>query len=140
MECLLYVLVKASSLELRDQVELNLSVDKPVLEEDVEPQWQNLFLALEFLPLPEQLCQLEPQQLLVAWSTDFNTEPSYFISPLARAGLQVVGALEAFEDGGYCLVTLADAGTQATRSNICREEQVFFSPNRVAGLLSSTTR
>jgi hypothetical protein len=35
MECLLYVLVETSNLELRDQVELNLSVDKPVLEEDV---------------------------------------------------------------------------------------------------------
>lgn len=135
MECLLYVLVKANSLELRSQVELNLSVDKPVLEEDVEPQWQSLFSALEFLPLPEQVCQFEPQLLLVAWSTDFNIEPSYFINPLARAGLQVMGALEAFEDGGYCLVTLDDAGIKAARSNTCREEQVFFSPNRVATIL-----
>jgi hypothetical protein len=135
MECLLYVLVETSSLELRDQVELNLSVDKPVLEEDVEPQWQSLFSALEFLPLPDQVCQFDKCRLLIAWAIDFSTEPSYFINPLVSAGLKVLGALEAFEDGGYCLVSIDDASLKAARSNKCREEQVFFSPNRVASIL-----
>lgn len=135
MECLLYVLVETSSLELRDQVELNLSVDKPVLEEDVEPQWQSLFSALEFLPLPEQVCQLDRCQLLVAWAIDFSTKPSYFINPLVSAGLNVLGALEAFEDGGYCRVSMGNEVLKATRSNTCRKEQVFFSPNRVASIL-----
>ncbi len=135
MECLLYVLVETSSLELRDQVELNLSVDKPVLEEDVEPQWQSLFTALEFLPLPEQVCQFDKCQLLIAWAIDFSTEPSYFINPLVSAGLKVLGALEAFEDGGYCRVSMGNEVLKAARSNTCREEQVFFSPNRVASIL-----
>lgn len=135
MECLLYVLVETISLELRDQVELNLSLGKPVLEEDVEPQWQGLFSALEFLPLPEQVCQFDKCRLLIAWAIEFSTEPSYFINPLVSAGVKISGALEAFEDGGYCLVSIEDASLKAARSNNCREEQVFFSPNRVASIL-----
>lgn len=131
MECLLYVHVVAPSPAQNEQLLLNLSANKPVLEDDVEPQWRALFGALEFLELPEQVHDLSDGRLLIAWALKSASSPERFISALHLAGTEVSGALEAFEDGGYCLVE----ALTGTRTNTCFEEQVFFNPGRVARIL-----
>ena len=130
-ECLLYTQVAAQSPEQYQQLLLNLSVDK-VLEDDVEPQWHALFGALEFLELPEQVHEL-PDSRLLAWALQSASSPERFIAALHATGAIVLGALEAFEDGGYCLV---DSRTGA-RTNTCFEGQVFFNPDRVARILAA---
>ncbi|WP_143518070.1 hypothetical protein [Pseudomonas sp. PIC25] len=139
MECLLYVLVAVSEEEKCAQLLLNLSVEKPVLEEDVELQWRPMFNALEFLPLPEEVKVLDDGRVLIAWPLRSDSDPARYISALTAANVFVMGALEAFEDGGYCYVELPKNGESATRGNRCAEEEVFFSPGRVAELLSSAT-
>ena len=133
MECLLYVHVFTQSPAQFEQLLLNLSVDKPVLEDDVEPQWHALFGALEFLELPEQVNELPDGCLLIAWSLKYASSPERFISALCSAGIKITGALEAFEDGGYCLVDPLTGGL----TNTCFEGQVFFSPDRVARILGA---
>ena len=132
MECLLYVHVTARSSEQHKQLLLNLSVDKPVLEDEVEPQWRALFGALEFLELPEQVHELESYGALIAWDMRPSSSPERYISALHLADIEVAGALEAFEDGGYCLV---DTRVGA-RTNRCFEGQVFFNPDKVIRILA----
>lgn len=133
MECLLYTQVAAQSPEQYQQLLLNLSADKPVLEDDVAPQWHALFGALEFLELPEQLHELPDSRVLIAWALQAASSPERFIAALHSAGVEVLGALEAFEDGGYCLV---DSRTGA-RTHACFEGQVFFNPDSVARILAA---
>lgn len=132
MECLLYTHVIAKSPAQYEQILLNLSADKPVLEDDVEPQWHALFSALEFLELPEQLHEFPDCRVLIAWALQSASSPERYISALHSAGVEVIGALEAFEDGGYCLI---DPQVGA-RTKECFEGQVFFSPDRVARILA----
>lgn len=133
MECLLYAHVVAQSPAQYEQLLLNLSADKPVLEDNVEPQWQALFGALEFLELPEQVHELPECRLLIAWALKPGSAPDRYISAMHAASIEVTGALEAFEDGGYCLV---DSLT-GSRTNTCFERHIFFSPDRVVQALEA---
>ena len=131
MECLLFVHVAAQGSAQYEQLLLNLSADKPLFEDEVESEWRALFGALEFLEVPERLRKLNDFRLLVAWELSAASSPARYISALHLAGVEILGALEAFEDGGYCFVD-SQAGS---RTSICFEEQVFFNPDRVVQLL-----
>lgn len=135
MECLLYVLVSVVEEQKCAQLLLNLSAEKPVLEEDVELEWRPMFNALEFLPLPEEVRVFDEGNALIAWPLRSDSDPARYISALTEADVSIMGALEAFEDGGYCYVELPRNG-KASRGNRCSEEEVFFNPGRVAALLS----
>ena len=52
MGAVFYVLARSSQRELLEKLALNLTPDKPVFVEDVEPEWQVLYKALEFMPWP----------------------------------------------------------------------------------------
>lgn len=134
MECLLYVLVECESAEQQAQLHLNLSVDKPVLEEDVDTQWHRLFSALEFVPLPEHVLS-DGLRTLIAWPARGWEDPGRDVKALAAAGIPVLGALEAFEDGGYCSMQLADQGQVVERGQNGSSEQVFFDPSVVMRML-----
>jgi len=55
METAFYILVSSSQRELLEKLALNLTPDKPVFVEDVEPEWQALYSALEFVSWPRIL-------------------------------------------------------------------------------------
>lgn len=105
METAFYVLVCSSRYELLRKVALNLSPDKPVFIEDVEPEWQTLYNALEFSPWPAVLRFLTERILLVGWSMDFDpTELASLVEPLLEAGAEVpIGAVR-LEQGEVFLV------------------------------------
>lgn len=105
METAFYVLVCSSRYELLRKVALNLSPDKPVFIEDVEPEWQSLYDALEFVPWPAVLRFLNARTLLVAWSIDFDpTALASLVEPLMAAGAEVpIGAVR-LEQGEVFLV------------------------------------
>ncbi|QEY72015.1 hypothetical protein [Pseudomonas denitrificans (nom. rej.)] len=133
MECLLYVLAEAKSQEHLAQVLLNLSVEKPVIEDDVEPQWQPLFLALEFLPMPDSALTLKDERLLVSWPIQPTTSPCRYLEALQGADLRLLGVMEAYEDGGYQTIALDTSGKNGRFS----EEPVFCAPGRVAAILGA---
>ncbi|WP_315809882.1 hypothetical protein [Pseudomonas sp. C9-3] len=133
MECLLYVLAEAKNQEHLAQVILNLSVDKPVLEDDVEPHWQPLFLALEFIPMPDSTLTLKDERLLVSWPFLPTTSPSRYLEALQGADMRLLGVMEAYEDGGYHTIALDASGKNGRFS----EESVFFAPEKVAAILGA---
>lgn len=95
METAFYVLVRSPQRELLEKLALNLTPDKPAFVEDVEPEWQTLYKALELMPWPRVLEFLDVQLLLVGWSLDFAPfELASLVKPLLAAGAQVpVGAV-----------------------------------------------
>lgn len=100
METAFYVLARSSQRELLETLALNLTPDKPVFVEDVEPEWQVLYKALEFMPWPRVLEFLDERVLLIGWSVDFDPfELASLVKPLLAAGAQVpVGAVR-LEEG-----------------------------------------
>lgn len=100
MGAVFYVLARSSQRELLEKLALNLTPDKPVFVEDVEPEWQVLYKALEFMPWPRVLEFLDERLLLVGWSVDFDPfELASLVKPLLASGAQVpVGAVR-LEEG-----------------------------------------
>ena len=83
MEAVFYVLARSSQRALLEKLALNLTPDKPVFVEDVEPEWQVLYKALEFMPWPRVLEFLDERLLLVGWSVDFDPfELASLVKPL----------------------------------------------------------
>lgn len=136
MERKLFVLIQAGSQDELDQVLLNLSDDKPVLEDEVEPQWRPMFLALEFILPAEDVHAVSGHRALLGWPLRSEAAPARYLCALAGAGLQVLGALEAYEDGGFCRLSPSFTESESWGIGECSEEQVFFSPGRVLKILS----
>ena len=107
METAFYVLARSSRRELLEKLALNLTPDKPVFVEDVEPEWQVLYKALEFMPWPRVLEFLDERLLLVGWSVDFDPfELASLVKPLLAAGAQVpVGAVRLEEGEAFRVQT-----------------------------------
>lgn len=100
METAFYVLARSSQRELLETLALNLTPDKPVFVEDVEPEWQVLYKALEFMPWPRVLEFLDEQLLLIGWSVDFDPfELASLVKPLLAAGAQVPVGVVRLEEG-----------------------------------------
>ena len=90
METAFYILVSSSQRELLEKLALNLTPDKPVFVEDVEPEWQALYSALEFVSWPRILEFLDEQFLLIGWSVDFDpSELASLVKPILATGAQV---------------------------------------------------
>lgn len=100
MEITFYALARSSQRGLLEELALNLTPDKPVFVEDVEPEWQVLYNSLEFMPWPRVLEFLDERLLLIGWSVDFDPfELASLVKPLLAAGAQVpVGAVR-LEEG-----------------------------------------
>ncbi len=105
-----YVLVCSSRYELLRKVVLNLSPDKPVFIEDVEPEWQALYDALEFAPWPAVLRFLNVRTLLVGWSIDFDpTVLASLVEPLLATGAEVpIGAVCLEQEEVFLVQTLPE--------------------------------
>lgn len=100
MEAVFYVLARSSQRELLEKLALNLTPDKPVFVEDVEPEWQVLYKALEFMPWPRVLEFLDERLLLVGWSVDFDPfELASLVKPLLASGAQVLVGAVRLEEG-----------------------------------------
>jgi hypothetical protein len=134
MERALYVLISCANSGLAEQVKLNLSIDKAVLVEDVDEEWHSLYLALEYIAMPQRIYPVEENDLLVQW--DLGGEDSgIYLKPLSEASLCVVGSIEAYEDGGYCFLPGSETGFRPSRNSDCGEDEVFFDPQGVLDLI-----
>lgn len=134
MESVLYVLVATHGDDERDQLLLNLSPNRPVLEEDVPLQWQSQYRALEFLSSPSSVLSLENLHLVIAWPS--TGDGGHYLSSLQESGVRILAALEAYEDGGYCYLGVGSDRQSAAYRGPSGEEEVFSDLQRVVALLS----
>lgn len=90
METVFYAFVTNLSPTQSRQVRLFLTVDKPVFVEEVAQPWQELYLALEYIVLPDFLSSPSPDTLLVGWETDLDRAELYqLVTPLHKAEMAV---------------------------------------------------
>lgn len=105
MESAFYCLLRSPTAEASAQVELNLSEDKPLLEDDVQPQWRALYCALEFVVEPQCLQRIDERTLQVGWEVDFDSAPvSELLHACTAAGCQVLSPLFWLESGGVLAI------------------------------------
>jgi hypothetical protein len=106
MESAFYCLLRNPTAEACAQVELNLGGDKPLLEEDVQPQWQALYCALEFVVEPQCLQRIDERTLQVGWEVEFDSSPvSELFSACTATGCQVLSPLLWLESGEVFAIT-----------------------------------
>lgn len=100
MESIFYVLLSELDAELKKQVKHFLSADKPVFVEEVAEPWQNLYLALEYISLPDCISSPSSETLLVGWETDLDHSGlNELIFPFHKADL-VVDSMFFVPEGG----------------------------------------
>lgn len=100
MESAFYCLLRSPTAEASTQVELNLSEDKPLLEDDVQPQWRALYCTLEFVVEPQCLQRIDERTLQVGWEVEFDSAPVIeLFSACTAAGCQVLSPLLWLESG-----------------------------------------
>nr|WP_298166367.1 hypothetical protein [uncultured Pseudomonas sp.] len=105
METAFYVLANSDNSTFLNNVALNLTPEKPVLVEDVEPDWKELYLALEFIPLPRKVRLFSEHFLMICWSVNFDfVELESLVASLIASGVHVVNGAVRVEDGSVFLV------------------------------------
>lgn len=109
MESIFYVLLAKLDAELKKQVKHFLTADKPVFVEEVAEPWQNLYLALEYISLPDCISSLGSETLLVGWEADLDHSGLYeLILPFHKAELFVDSMLFVPEGGDAIWVRSLD--------------------------------
>ena len=109
METKFYILLNKLDAALLEQIELNLSAKKAVFVDDVALPWQQLYLALEYVALPESIEKPLADALIVGWDVDFDPdELSEVVEPFKSAKLNVPVMLLVLEDGSAIRVHSLD--------------------------------
>lgn len=109
METKFYIVLNKLDAATLEQVELNLSAQKAVFVEDVASRWQSLYLALEYVALPESIERPQADTLIVGWDVDFDPdELNEVVDPFKTAKLNVPVMLLVLEDGSAIRVHSLD--------------------------------
>ncbi len=109
METKFYILLNKLDAKTLEQVELNLSAQKAIFVEDVASQWQELYLALEYVAIPESIEKPQADALIIGWDVDFDpNELSEVVEPFKAAKLNVPVMLLVLEDGSAIRVHSLD--------------------------------
>lgn len=95
MEAYLEVRCRCDDIELRDVIVSCLSIDGPVFEEDVAPQYVGVFHILEYVDPPDDLIVSEDGILNMSWmlgGVDFFEDACALLLKLESAGVQEISA------------------------------------------------
>lgn len=99
---------------------------RPIFEDEVEPDYRNLFNALEYTEYPEDLRKISDKTIHAYFfmGGDFDEDISYFFNCLHKAGaLHAIAAVEADEFEG--LIYLDANGNLITLGNEYRKIMKF---------------
>jgi len=100
VETIFYVLLTGLNAEQSKQVKLFLTIDKPIFVEEVAEPWQDLYLALEYIVLPDSLSSPSPDSLLLRWETDLDRAELYeLVAPFHKANV-IVDTMLLVPEGG----------------------------------------
>lgn len=109
METKFYILLNKLDAAALEQVELNLSAQKATFVEEVASQWKPLYLALEYVALPDSIEKPQADTLVLGWEVDFDPgELNEVVEPFKAAGLDVPVMLLVLEDGSAIRVHSLD--------------------------------
>ncbi len=99
MEAELDARCSCDDIELRDVIISCLSIDGPVFEEDVAPEYIEVFHALEYIDSPDDLIVTDDGVLNLSWmmkSVEFYEEACGLLLKLDKAGaVEVTGEIQA---------------------------------------------
>ena len=141
METFFYLLLVGLDAELKKQVKLFLTADKPVFVEDVTESWRDLYLALEYIALPNCMSSPSPDALLVGWKVDLDrSELLELTEPFHRANLSVDALLLVPEGGDAIWIKTMDEQSWLDEHALVAVRGDFSSEKRVANWMMHKRR
>lgn len=141
METIFYALLTGLNAEQRKQVKLFLTIDKPVFVEEVAEPWRDLYVALEYIALPDCLSSPSPETLLVGWETDLDREELHeLVAPFHKANLIIDAMLLVPEGGDAIWVKSLDEQSWLNEHALVAVRGDFSSDKRVAGWMMHKRR
>lgn len=132
METIFYVLLTGLNAEQSKQVKLFLTIDKPMFVEEVAEPWQDLYLALEYIALPDSLSSPSPDSLLLRWETDLDRAELYeLVAPFHKANVIVDTMLLVPEGGDAIWIKSLDGKSWLDEQALVAVRGDFSSDKRV---------
>ena len=139
MEARFYLLICDLDPALRNEVVINLGVEKAVFVDEVIADWQELYLALEYVELPSSIILLDPDKMILGWEANFGQEELYSLAqPFMDAGLRIALMLLILEDGSSMQVLSFDSEAWEDYSALFPLSVSLLSESSVAEWLRGT--
>lgn len=105
MESTLLVAIKDDEPEFINQIAWMLGDDAPVFDEDVKPEWINLFKAFEDLPPPDDVLQIGENRMALNWlCADAEEELSAIATVFSVAGINRFAAYTWYDENEAVLL------------------------------------
>ena len=139
MEARFYILLSRLEPDVVQQLVINLSAQKAVFVDEVEPEWRELYLALEYLDLPDEVVNPNGGVLACGWDVDFDLDQlQALVDPFVAARLVPIAAALVLEDGSSFLVRPQEEGMQVDDTTLIPQAETFLGISGfVSGMLGT---
>ncbi|SIR91634.1 hypothetical protein SAMN05878276_0848 [Aquipseudomonas alcaligenes] len=139
METRFYILLSRLEPDVVQQLVINLSAQKAVFVDEVEPKWRELYLALEYLDLPDEVVNPNGGVLACGWDVDFDLDQlQVLVDPFVAAGLVPIAAALVLEDGSSFLVRPQEKGMRVDDTTLIPQAETFLGISGfVSGMLGT---
>ncbi len=127
MEARFYILLSRLEPDVAQQLLINLSAQKAVFVDEVEPEWRELYLALEYLDLPDEVVNPNGGVLACGWDVDFDLDQlQALVDPFVAARLVPIAAALVLEDGSSFLVRPQEEGMRVDDTTLIPQAETFL--------------
>lgn len=139
MEARFYILLSRLEPDVVQQLVINLSAQKAVFVDEVEPEWRELYLALEYLDLPDEVVNPNVGVLACGWDVDFDLDQlQALVDPFVAARLVPIAAAMVLEDGSSFLVRPQEEGMRVDDTTLIPQAETFLDISGfVSGMLGT---
>ncbi len=139
MEARFYILLSRLEPDVVQQLVINLSAQKAVFVDEVEPEWRELYLALEYLDLPDEVVNPNVGVLACGWDVDFDLDQlQALVDPFVAARLVPIAAAMVLEDGSSFLVRPQEKGMRVDDTTLIPQAETFLGISGfVSGMLGT---
>lgn len=139
MEARFYILLSRLEPDVVQQLVINLSAQKAVFVDEVEPEWRELYLALEYLDLPDEVVNPNGGVLACGWDVDFDLDQlQALVDPFVAARLVPIAAALVLEDGSSFLVRPQEEGMRVDDTTLIPQAETFLGISGfVSGMLGT---
>ncbi len=107
--------------------------------DEVEPEWRELYLALEYLDLPDEVVNPNVGVLACGWGVDFDLDQlQALVDPFVAARLVPIAAAMVLEDGSSFLVRPQEKGMRVDDTTLIPQAETFLGISGfVSGMLGT---
>ena len=139
MEARFYILLSRLEPDVVQQLVINLSAQKAVFVDEVEPEWRELYLVLEYLDLPDEVVNPNVGVLACGWDVDFDLDQlQALVDPFVAARLVPIAAAMVLEDGSSFLVRPQEKGMRVDDTTLIPQAETFLGISGfVSGMLGT---